>query len=1028
MKKTLALIAALAVFASASFAQINAKRMTEKDYANMTPAAMFKANTHKTVMPVATTSAPKNVTSFPWTEDFETGTTPTGFTFVDSDNDGNNWDPTYLYGQGYGHNGSNGMIASASYDNNSGALTPDNWMILPAFNIPSSAADYELTWYEKGQDANYAAEYYSVYINTTGASVANFTATTAVLTSTATGSWVKKTVSLANYAGQTIYIAFRHHNITDMFYLDIDDMRVGGPSAPEITVTGPAIVLMNQPATFTANTSVSSVNWYVDGNQESSTALTLTYTFTTDGLHEVVAEVMNSVGSAFDTLNVNVVDCGTGISTFPYTEGFEAENPCWQFVSADPANDDRVGITSDDYHGGSSSYVLSSYSSADDYNQFLITPEITLTAGTDYMVSFWYKGYNASDAFRVKVSSTTSDTAAFTTVLADYPTVSTDWTYVALSLPANTKYIAFNYYGDFAYYLYIDDLTIDEMGVPSASVFGPTTIGTGIEGIYVATTNLATSIAWYVDGTEITGSTSDTLAYTFTTATMHEVVVEATNNYGSAYDTLMVDVFSCDDISIPYTPDFTAGLGCWSNRCDLEEGLGWYASVDMFESDPEGQILSMSAQSIWGMFMIDVDVDNWLISPAITMPASGSYEIAWSVKPYTTDYAGDHYGVYAIYNGDTTLLFEETLNSSMTDYVDRTAAVPSTINGDFQVAFRHWNSAGGYVIIIDDIQLRELTAPMVSIEGPTFAPVNTEVTFTANSGTADSYSWTVDGTAVSETGATLHHTFNAVGNYTVTVTGTNNAGTSAPASINVTVAACDITSLPYNQGFEDATYTCWTLLDGFEVYNDPDYADYAHAGNGFLLGNYDDYADVDQWAISPAITMPANATGIVFGYYVHMTEYGGIENEYEVRVSTTGNSPANFTTVIKHETGSTDDYEYRGASLENFAGQTIYIALHNITAAGGDAIFFDDLLIGQGTVTGIENAADINVNVFPNPATDILNIEGEGIQKVEVIDINGRTVITTNETSLNISALASGVYMVRVIAAEGIHTERVVKK
>ena len=1023
MKKAFTLIAALAVLATASFAQTT-RRMTEKDVAGMTPAAMLKSSLNKKVAKTIATSGAKNIASFPWTENFESGNAA-GFTFVDSDGDGYGWD-VYDFGTtGQGHNGSNMVITSASYINDIGALTPDNWMMLPAFDIPSDASDFVLSWYEKGQDNSYYAEYYSVYISTTGNTVADFT--NAVLTSTATNGWVKKTVSLDSYAGQTIYIAFRHHNVTDMFYLDIDDMRVGGPEPPEVSITAPAVVLVNEPATFVANSTVNTVTWYVDGSQESETGLSLTYTFTTDGSHTVVVEASNVAGSSYDTVYVTVYDCGGAINEFPYTEGFEDMNPCWQFVSADAANDENVGITSEESHAGVGSFAFSSYNNAEDYNQFLISPEISLSGDDDYMVTFWYKGYQSADAFRVKVSSTTADTAAFTTVLGDYATVNTDWTKVAFALPANTKYIAINYYGDYAYFLYVDDLTIDLMGAPMVSLYGPATSGTGMEATFSADVCLADTLVWYVDGNEETGN-GNTLSYIFTTVGNHEVYAVASNAHGDASDTLVVDVFSCDDITIPYTPDFSEGLHCWVNRSDSTEGTGWFASVDMFENDPEGQVLSMSAQSIWGMFMIDMPVDNWLTSPAIAMPASGSYEVAWKVKPYTTDYAGDHYGVYAIQGSNATLLFEETLNSNMTDYVQRTAAIPTNITGDFNIAFRHFNSVGGYVIILDNIQLRNLTAPTVTVDGPTYAEAGEQVTFTATSGTATSYAWTVDGTAVSANGNVLTHTFTTAGNHTVAVTANNAAGSSAPVSITIQVIDCSITSLPYNQGFEDATANCWSFGEGFYFINDPQYAQYANSGNGFIYGIYDENADCDQWAISPAITMPANATGIVFGYHVLLSEYEGVLNEYEVRVSTTGTSISNFTNVICHENGSTDAYEYRGVSLESFAGQTIYIALHNITPAGGNNIFFDDITIGQGQATGIDGVEQANISIYPNPVSNVLNVEGNGIQQVEVMDLNGRTIMTSAATSLNIENLASGMYLVRVIANDGIRVEKIVKE
>ncbi|MBO7630059.1 MAG: choice-of-anchor J domain-containing protein, partial [Bacteroidales bacterium] len=152
---------------------------------------------------------------------------------VDADGDGYNWDPTFLRdrvddesGEGYCHNGSYGMISSASYINNVGALTPDNWLISPGITIPANYYTATLSWYAKGQDAGYAEEYYAVYVSTNGANIGNFNTT--LYEGETTGDWIQHTANLSAYAGQTIRIAFRHYNVTDMFWLDLDDISVTG--------------------------------------------------------------------------------------------------------------------------------------------------------------------------------------------------------------------------------------------------------------------------------------------------------------------------------------------------------------------------------------------------------------------------------------------------------------------------------------------------------------------------------------------------------------------------------------------------------------------------------------------------------------------------------------------------------------------------------------------------------------------------------------------------------------------------------
>jgi hypothetical protein len=55
--------------------------------------------------------------------------------------------------------------------------------------------------------------------------------------------------------------------------------------------------------------------------------------------------------------------------------------------------------------------------------------------------------------------------------------------------------------------------------------------------------------------------------------------------------------------------------------------------------------------------------------------------------------------------------------------------------------------------------------------------------------------------------------------------------------------------------------------------------------------------------------------------------------------------------------------------------------------------------------------------MYPNPVWDNLHIETElDIQKIDIIDQNGRIVISSFEKEINVSQLLSGLYFVRCMA------------
>lgn len=431
---------------------------------------------------------------------------------------------------------------------------------------------------------------------------------------------------------------------------------------------------------------------------------------------------------------------------------------------------------------------------------------------------------------------------------------------------------------------------------PYLSLEGPTAVRTGDTATFLANSPNGDTFEWSINADYLDVTSIENVAFVvWETAGTQQVIVTATNTAGSTTDTLNVDVFSCNDITLPYTPNFNGGLGCWDTRSDSTEGSGWFASVDMFESDPEGQVLSISAQNYLGFIMIDFPVDNWLISPEIEMPSTGEYEIAWQVKPITPDYTGDHYGVYVINDGDTTLLFEESL-TGMTDYNQRMAVIPSTISGDFQVAFRHFNCEGGYVIILDSIQIRALTAPQVTLAGPVAVEVGNVATYTATAPNATNFEWSIDGLAIAQDSNVLTISLDLAGFHTIQVVATNNEG-SDTAILSVEAYTCTaISEFPYMQDFENGI-RCWNMVsmdsindDRFGVYEDED----AFAGNyDFRFSSYSRAADYNQYLISPELTLPQGEFMVKFQYVAY-----SYTDSFRVLASSTTNDVSAFTTVL----------------------------------------------------------------------------------------------------------------------------------
>lgn len=163
--------------------------------------------------------------------DFEDGMQ--GWTTIDADGDKNVWE----YDNTLGAHSGMGMVLSESFNNDMGVLYPDNYLVSP--EKVSISGSSTLTFWACAQDENYPEEHFGVAISTTGNTLATDFTTIAEWTLTAKGSqkgaakgskgqgeWYQFTVELGEYSGQQVWIALRHFNCSDEFYLNVDDVEL----------------------------------------------------------------------------------------------------------------------------------------------------------------------------------------------------------------------------------------------------------------------------------------------------------------------------------------------------------------------------------------------------------------------------------------------------------------------------------------------------------------------------------------------------------------------------------------------------------------------------------------------------------------------------------------------------------------------------------------------------------------------------------------------------------------------------------
>jgi hypothetical protein len=77
---------------------------------------------------------------------------------------------------------------------------------------------------------------------------------------------------------------------------------------------------------------------------------------------------------------------------------------------------------------------------------------------------------------------------------------------------------------------------------------------------------------------------------------------------------------------------------------------------------------------------------------------------------------------------------------------------------------------------------------------------------------------------------------------------------------------------------------------------------------------------------------------------------------------------------------------------------------------------------------GVNEPENVNsINLFPNPATSIVSIEGENISLVMIYDVNGKLIVGSTQKQIDISTLSKGVYSVVVISEKNRSVKKLVK-
>jgi hypothetical protein len=297
--------------------------------------------------------------------------------------------------------------------------------------------------------------------------------------------------------------------------------------------------------------------------------------------------------------------------------------------------------------------------------------------------------------------------------------------------------------------------------------------------------------------------------------------------------------------------------------------------------------------------------------------------------------------------------------------------------------------------------------------------------------------------------ANISQTINVNQNVTYTFSGANAVNLSAPGSNTITAytilsgdgnnnndttsvkISSGSSSVPYSMGFETTEdFTGWKIEDA----NNDGYTwtiSSTGGNNGPYCAMYsynqDGATAADDWLITKCIDLQASKSYHI-SYFYKVGDATYPEN-FTVNIGASPVSTAMTTQLGSYPNLTNTTYMQSDTTFTVPSSGTYYLGFQCNSAANEYNLYLDDINITD--VTGIkENSYSANVNVYPNPAKNVLNISStENISNVKMMNVFGQIIFSNNvngnNTVINTSDYAEGVYYIQMQTEKGIVTKNI---
>lgn len=250
---------------------------------------------------------------------------------------------------------------------------------------------------------------------------------------------------------------------------------------------------------------------------------------------------------------------------------------------------------------------------------------------------------------------------------------------------------------------------------------------------------------------------------------------------------------------------------------------------------------------------------------------------------------------------------------------------------------------------------------------------------------------------------------------------------------------CTSVNAPYTENFNSTTAGTLPMCTSQQVINPggdwavDDGTGLAGFSSNVVYTLNNNTNDANTWFYTNGVNLQAGTS------YTFTFDYANYASPQSFKV-VYGNSPVNTSmTNVIHDYPSTNVTTYTTGSFTITPATTgvYYLGFNVYTTAAMSGnlglMAFDNLSLTTTSLSTSENLLSKNdVQVYPNPTSDYLNIKGaKNVSGIKVLDVSGRVVLSSDkaEQKIDVSQLVKGAYILNVKNTDGTSsTHKFIKK